>query len=53
MTEAAPVPLFGRQHQTADNGVAAQVEQFLHSLLPGEHDEIVEAILPNVSDASS
>ena len=46
MTVTAPVPLFRRQHQTADNGIAMHVTQLLHPLLLREHDEIVEAGCP-------
>src|SRR5260221_148788 len=49
MTVTAPVPLFRRQHQTADNGIAMHVTQLLHPLLLCEHDEIVKAMLPNMS----
>ena len=49
MTVTAPVPLFRRQHQTADNRIAMHVTQLLHPLVLREHDEIVEAMLPNVS----
>src|ERR1700733_8632530 len=49
MPGTAPVPLLRRQHQTADSGIAMHVTQLLHALLLGEHDEIVEAMLPNVS----
>ena len=48
MTVTAPVPLFRRQHQTADNGIAMHVTQLLQPLLLREHDEIIEAMLPNV-----
>jgi hypothetical protein len=48
MTVTAPVPLFRRQHQTADNRIAMHVTQLLHPLLLREHHEIVETMLSEV-----
>ena len=52
MSEAAPYPLLGLQNQTPPNGIVVHVEQLFHAFLFGEHDEIIEATLPNVAHSN-
>jgi hypothetical protein len=42
-------PIVALEYQTARHRIAVHVAEFRHALLFGEHNEIVEAVLPDVA----
>jgi hypothetical protein len=49
MARAAPVPWFRLEYQTACHRIAVRVAELLPAFLFREHNEIVEAMLPDLT----